>query len=150
MIVDAYVSGRYGSFLPYHLVTKEFFELAKERLNDQGIIAYNVIGTMHGWRADILGAVYQTLKSIFPQVYFFPASDSLNVVLIASKNPQRVTLPVLKQKAGDFIRQGRVTMPSFGTRVLSFQSAPPRSATHSPVLTDNFAPVDGLLTKTSR
>ena len=57
MILDAYKSGRYGSFIPYHLVTKEFFELAREHLTENGVVVYNVIGTMQGWRADILGAV---------------------------------------------------------------------------------------------
>lgn len=49
ILVDAYVQGRYGSAIPYHLATKEFFQLANQRLSTNGVLAYNVIGTTEGW-----------------------------------------------------------------------------------------------------
>src|SRR6185503_9627760 len=69
IILDAYQKNRYGSFIPYQLATREFFELASQRLTTNGVLAYNVIGTLQGWRADILGSIYKTMKGVFPQVY---------------------------------------------------------------------------------
>ncbi len=66
IILDAYVQGRYGSSIPQHLVTKEFFELVRDHLTTNGVVAYNVIGSLEGSRADVVGALYQTLKSVFP------------------------------------------------------------------------------------
>jgi len=49
IILDAYVRGRYGSSIPQHLATKEFFELARQHLNPtNGILADNVIGGING------------------------------------------------------------------------------------------------------
>ena len=86
ILLDAYTANRYGSFIPYSLATKEFFSLAKEHLTDNGVLAYNVIGDVDGRREDIVGAIYQTLKAIFPQVYAFTASSSRNVVLVATRS----------------------------------------------------------------
>lgn len=147
IILDAYTKGRYGSAIPYHLATKEFFELANERLSTNGVIAYNVIGTMSGWQTDILGAVYKTMKSVFPQVYFFPARGSYNTVLVGTKSPASVNMVELRKRADDLMRSKEVTLPTFRTRfqVLRLQPAP--GFYQSRVLTDDFAPVDGLLSR---
>jgi spermidine synthase len=145
IILDAYVKNRYGSFIPYHLVTREFFDLANEHLTADGVLAYNVMGSFQGWRADILGSVYRTMKSVFPQVYLFPAHDSLNVVLIGTKSKEKLTALVALQRGADLVRGGVVRMPTFSARLSSFREEPPPSFLRSPVLTDDFAPVDGLL-----
>ena len=51
IILDAYVHSRYGSAIPQHLATKEFFELARDHLSTNGVLVYNVIGTMNGWQS---------------------------------------------------------------------------------------------------
>lgn len=145
ILMDAYVRSRYGSFIPYHLVTQEFFKLADEHLTTNGVVAYNVIGTLQGWRADILGAVYKTMKSVFPQVYLFPATDSMNVVLIGTKSPGKVMPLQALHRAGDLARRKVVTLPNFEGRTRVFRIDPPPSFARSPILTDDFAPVDGLL-----
>lgn len=145
ILMDAYSSGRYGSQIPYHLATKEFFELARDHLTKDGVLAYNVISTLHGWRADILGAMYRTLKSVFPQVYMFPSKESLNVVLIATRSAPQTTLPILQRRAAELIAERRITLTTFQTRLLTFRSQPPPTSRLSPVLTDDYAPIDGLL-----
>jgi spermidine synthase len=145
IVLDAYVKSLYGSFIPYHLTTKEFFQLANEHLSTNGVLAYNVIGTFQGWRADILGSMYHTLKSVFPQVYLFPATDSMNVVLVATKSKEAMTVAVAQQRASELVQRALARMPSFAQRVRAFRSEPPSSFLRSPILTDDYAPVDGLL-----
>jgi len=144
ILLDAYVQGRYGSSIPQHLATKEFFELVRERLTTNGVVAYNVIGSMQGWHADIVGAIYRTLKSVFPQVYAFPARSSLNVVLVATRAPVRADPNALRQRMAMMIQSGRITLPTFRERFESFRSQAPLTAMSSPLLTDDYAPVEGL------
>jgi spermidine synthase len=145
ILVDAYVQGRYGSAIPYHLATKEFFQLAAGRLSTNGVLAYNVIGTTDGWQADIVGAVYRTMKEVFPQVSVFNCTSSLNVVLIGSTTPMKRDYRSLSSTALALRGAGRLKLPTFMSRLGTFRDSPPRNATQSPILTDDFAPVDGLL-----
>ncbi len=145
LVLDAYVQGRYGSSLPQHLATQEFFELARDHLTTNGVLAYNVIGSSRGgYRGDLVGAIYRTLGVVFPQVYVFPARTSQNVVLIATKAKGRAGLGGLRQRAAWLVQTGKVTMPGFRDRLEVLQDQPPPNASRSPVLTDDFAPVEGL------
>ncbi len=144
ILLDAYVGGRYGSGIPQHLATKEFFELVRGHLTTNGIVGYNVIGSLTGWHADIVGALYRTLKTVFPQVYLFPARSSQNVVLLATRSEFKADLHILRQRAAVLEQARRIHMPFFFDRLENFQAAPPASASRSPVLTDDYAPVEGL------
>jgi hypothetical protein len=114
------------------------------RLTTNGVVAYNVIGSMSGWRADIVGALYRTLNAVFPQVYSFPAKSSQNVVLIATRASGKADLTSLRKRANMLWQTERIRLPGFTDRVNSFQILPPRSLGRSPVLTDDYAPVEGL------
>ncbi len=144
IVLDAYVQGRYGSSIPQHLATREFFELVRDHLTTNGIVAYNVIGTVNGWHADIVGAIYRTLKAVFAEVYMFPASSSRNIVLIATKSGVKAELNTLRQRAALLEQSRRVALPGLRQRVEAFQSRPPPNALRCPVLTDDYAPVEGL------
>lgn len=145
VIMDAYTANRYSSYIPYALVTKEFFTLVNTRLTDEGILAYNVIGNVWDQRKGLVGSIYSTLKACFPQVYMFPSEGSYNVVMIATKSSKRVTKPELKKKLDEWTAASKVTFPNFEKRLTQFTAAPPASAKQSEILTDDFAPVDGLL-----
>lgn len=145
IFLDAYTASRYGSFIPYTLATKEFFMLAKEHLTTDGILAYNVIGNLSGSRTRLLGSLYVTLKSVFPQVYLFPVVTSQNVVVIATQSADKITLPGLEKRADDLVKSGRITLPTFHTRLGVFRAEPPANASRSRVLTDDYAPIDNLI-----
>jgi spermidine synthase len=144
IILDAYVHGRYGSAIPQHLATKEFFQLARDRLGTNGVIAYNVIGTLNGWQADLVGAIHRTLNSVFPRVYIFQATSTQNLVLVATKSNAKVDLNGLRQRASFLAQNNLIKLPAFHSRMDRFQAQPPPKAANSPVLTDDYAPVEGL------
>ena len=108
IILDAYLGGRYGSSIPQHLATKEFFELVRNHLTTNGVVAYNVIGTTSDWHAGIVGAIYRTLKTVFPQAYMFPARSSQNVVLLATMTGLKTDIYTLRQSAAVLARNRRV------------------------------------------
>ncbi|MGC8742286.1 MAG: spermidine synthase [Verrucomicrobiia bacterium] len=149
IIMDAYHSGRYGSYVPYHLTTKEFFQIALSRLTTNGVIAYNVIGTINGFQSDIVAAVYRTMKSVFPQVYLFPARESMNVVLIGTRSNIKTTKESLRAKANLLLRQKAVNFPMLIQRVEAF-CPPPANFDQAQLLTDDYAPVDDLLRAAQR
>ncbi len=145
IIVDAYTANRYSSFIPHALVTKEFFELVHTHLSDQGVLAYNVIGSVTDSRKGLVGSIYKTLKTSFPQIYMFPAEGSFNVVMVATKSPKRVTRPQLKQKLDHIATTSEKTFPNLAKRLRQFRTIPPSGLKKSKILTDDFAPVDGLM-----
>ena len=145
IILDAYTKSRYGSSIPPHLTTKEFFALAGGHLTTNGVLAYNVIGNIQDSRPEIVGALYRTLKEVFPQVYAFPAGTSLNVVLVATKSALPFNYARVQREGAALVQTRKVTLPTFAARLKVFRNAPPRSAGVSPVLTDDRAPVESLM-----
>lgn len=145
ILVDAYTTGPQGSSVPPQLASREFFEITSERLTDNGVLMFNAIGSLAGQRADMIGALYNTIHAVFPQVYLFPARESVNVVFLATKTSERYDARRLLEQAQIRIRDGTVTLPTFTHRVRSYVATPPRTAAHSPVLTDSYAPIDGLI-----
>lgn len=145
ILMDAYSTTRYGSSLPRQLVTKEFFTLASRHLSTNGVLAYNVIGQIQGYRATLIGAMYRTLSAVFPRVYMFPAVESQNVVFVATKSAEPLTYARAEREAQKLINSGTVTLPTFLFRVKSFTDAPAPNADASPLLTDDYAPIESLL-----
>lgn len=145
ILMDAYSTTRYGSSIPPHLTTKEFFTLARNHLGSNGVMAYNIIGTVKGWNADFVGGLFRTMREVFPHVYLFPANESQNVVLVATKSPERFDAARVRKEGMALARDRIVTLPTFTRRLQSFVDVPPPSASRSPVLTDDRAGVEGLL-----
>ncbi|MDH7599033.1 MAG: fused MFS/spermidine synthase [Sedimentisphaerales bacterium] len=145
IIIDAYTANRYGSYIPYTLVTKEFFELVKQRLNPGGIMAYNVIGSIYGGSEDIVTVMYKTIKTTFKQVYLFPASTSRNVVLIAVDTDEPVDTTQLAKKAESLMAGKDRSYPGLLTRLKNLRTGAPLGTSRARILTDDFAPIDGLL-----
>ncbi|HHY86689.1 MAG TPA: fused MFS/spermidine synthase [Verrucomicrobia bacterium] len=150
ILLDAYTKTRYGSSIPPHLATKEFFELARDHMSTNGVLAYNVIGQLHGWRADIIGAIYRTMKEVFPQVYLFPARTSMNVVLVGTRSAEPYDAERVQQVGMELARKGVLTLPTISTRLRAFSNVAPRAARSSPVLTDDRAPVESLARESNR
>jgi hypothetical protein len=64
MMVDVY---SHSMTIPFHLATREFFELAKEGLADRGSLFMNVLAIKRDSR--LAGVLRNTLASVFPYVY---------------------------------------------------------------------------------
>jgi spermidine synthase len=145
ILMDAYATTRYGSSIPPHLTTKEFFALARAHLTTNGVMGYNVIGQPQGLNADFVGGLYRTMREVFSQVYLFPATTSQNVVLMATRSSERFDAARVRREGLELMRTGRISLPEFPARLQSFVDTPPATASRSPVLTDDRARVEGLL-----
>jgi len=146
VIMDAYTSNKYGSYIPFHLATLEFFEIVDEHLSDDGVFAFNVIGQISGDREELVASIYNTMSNVFPNIYLFPATESHNVVFIASKDKAYLSKSDWTNTAVSMVNSGAVgTYPFYIIRANSYTDEVPEKWWASQVLTDDFAPVDGLL-----
>ncbi|MEM7407969.1 MAG: fused MFS/spermidine synthase [Pseudomonadota bacterium] len=129
ILIDAYR----GPFVPFHLLTREFYELAESRLAAGGAVAQNVEpSTM------LFDSAVATMRAVFDQVDMYPSGG--NVVLIAYNGEPRKPEALSRTAAA---RQQR-----FGFRYDLRALAQGRRRLTSPlegkVLTDDFAPANML------
>jgi len=75
-----------GSSIPFHLVTREVFDLVRSRLKPEGLFAMNAEAV--GWHHPLIESLAATLQSVFPHVQVLPMvepPDKLgNLVLLAA------------------------------------------------------------------
>ena len=164
IMMDAYGTGPYGSYLPYHLATSEFFGIAWNKLDNGGCLVYNAVGVHEGLNANVIRDLLPTLESVFQQVYVFQARTSLNTVFVAQKidvdalqdglrdgkpwpEGAWLTHPLSPAGFSELVLQMpdtfREKVPGFEARVTQFSRAYGARRTGS-ILTDDFAPVDLL------
>ncbi len=87
IVLDAYAS----TYVPYHLMTHEFFQTLEKRLESDGVVISNIIGSIEGSNSQLVKAVYKTMKETFPVAHVFPTEESprniQNVMLVSSNHP---------------------------------------------------------------
>ena len=67
------------------------------------------------------------------------------MLLLAFQRREPLSLGMALERGRDLVQRRVVTMPNFNDRVKVLRVDPPVSFLRSPILTDDFAPVDGLL-----
>ncbi len=81
IVHDAY----YSEAVPFHLLTREFFQMAVRRLTPTGIFVFNLISDVVGPDSTVFRAVYKDWQALFPAIYVFPVEMKRNVVLIGGR-----------------------------------------------------------------
>ena len=145
ILIDAY----FTDAMPFHLTTKEFFELAQKKLTPNGIIVANLISAVTGPSGKIARAFVRTQRQVFPQTYVFAARrpdnvslDTIqNVIVIATRDKQRVDIREIVKRASA-LDKGLFPDPIQDIGVAYFDKPVPEDV---PILTDDYAPTDNLL-----
>lgn len=131
VFLDAYR----GPFVPFHLLTKEYFELVKKRLAPGGVVAQNVEpSTM------VLDSAILTIGSVFRNVETFDAGG--NVVIIAYDG-EPIPDARLRERAKNITAQHKLR---YDLAKLLDAKKVIRPEQAAKVLTDDFAPVEMLKT----
>lgn len=142
IVLDAYTRNRYGSTIPPHLTTREYFQQLRQRLSPQGCLVYNCTGSE---TSAITRALYKTIATAFSQQYLFDTESSLNTVFVAwNGQGSRLTRERMVARARNLVQKGVVKLPNFVRRVGQLYSGPVETA-DVPLLTDDYAPVDTLM-----
>lgn len=144
IILDAYTSSRYGSTIPHHLTTREFFREVARCLRPGGVIAYNVTGEVEGWGSAITRALLKTITTEFTSPYLFQAESSRNTVILAFKGAtHKLSQSDVVRRAQELVKQGKVKLPEFVRRASRMVPVP--NVNDAVLLTDDYAPVDRLM-----
>jgi spermidine synthase len=143
IVVDAYLSSAYGPYIPFHLITREFFQEARNRLTVGGVLVYNVVGTILGPESSQVRSIYKTMNEVFPSIYLFPAETSMNVVFTAIKSKVTMTPEDVNLIGNRLFLERKVRIRAFGRRLMRCIAWAPFLG-DVPVLTDDFAPLERL------
>ncbi len=131
VFLDAYR----GPFVPFHLMTREYFELIKKRLNPGGIVAQNVEpSTM------VLDSAIKTLGTVFRNVDTYEAGG--NVVVIAYDG-DAIPIERLRERGKALTAQHKLR---YDIAELLGAKQVIRPQAGAKILTDDFAPVEMLKT----
>ncbi len=154
IVLDAYSK----SYVPFHLMTREYYQLLDDRLAPDGVIVSNHIGSMgqmaYNYETSKLWrAAYKTMAEVFPSVYAFQTRSNTdgvqNIILVADKNEASLTESEIREgqsTLGDEQRgagvQAEITTVDYADSLYDTD----RIRTDDvPVFTDQFAPVETLV-----
>jgi spermidine synthase len=129
ILVDAYR----GPFVPFHLLTTEFYRLVAEHLKPGGVVVQNVEPTTM-----LFDSAVATIKAAFEHTVFL--SGQGNIVIVAWNGPAKDDTTVMRQARERQAAHGfRYSLPE----LLASRFDPPWNEETLP-LTDDFAPVEYL------
>jgi spermidine synthase len=129
ILLDAYR----GGYVPFHLLTREFYTLVKQRLTPGGAAAFNV----HDG-SKLYASTVKTLGEVFAALDLYPSGVG-EVIAVASASP--LDPRTLERRAATLQeRHGfRFPLPQILRRRLE---QPRLQAANGDVITDDFAPAD--------
>ncbi len=159
IILDAFTGGR----PPFHLMTREFLELVKERLTTEGVVHLNIISALDGERGTFYRAVLKTFNTVFgpDHVYVFPKrydpdygytgsdTEGTNVELVATNFetvPHPLSADEVTRRARRLVQSRRVPIASLPIHASNYRPEQrQRDLSGEPILTDDYAPVDMMV-----
>ncbi len=139
IVLDAY----YADAIPFHLSTREFFQELKAKLTPTGILVSNIIGSVRGSDSKLFRSILKTLQTEFPQTYVFPVDEVSNIIVIATQEKERLSKQEVIRRSRRLEDERKVQFPL--ERMAHTYVLDPIPLQDVPVLTDDYAPVDGLL-----
>jgi spermidine synthase len=130
IILDAY----HGGYVPFHLLTKEFYTLIKQRLTPGGAAAFNVHdGTK------LYHSTAKTLADVFPTLEIYPSGVGEAIMIVTNRPVPDAEALASRATALQERYNFRFPLP----QVLQKRMANPASQTAGgEIITDNFAPVN--------
>jgi len=129
ILLDAYR----GGYVPFHLLTREFYALVKQRLAPGGAAAFNV----HDGNK-LYSSTIKTLGEVFPALDLYPTGLG-EVIAVATNAP--LDKDTLERRAATLqARHGfRFPLPQLLQRRMD---KPQTQAAAGDLITDDFAPAD--------
>jgi predicted membrane-bound spermidine synthase len=129
ILLDAYR----GGYVPFHLLTREFYTLVKQRLAPGGAAAFNVHDGSKLYASSV-----KTLGEVFSAVDLYPTGRG-EVIAVATAAP--VATQALEQRAAELQKRYgfRFPLPEILRRRMD---KPQSQAANGDVITDDFAPAD--------
>ena len=146
IVLDAFSK----NYVPFHLMTLEFYKLLSDRLTDGGVVISNHIGSTDENQptSDLYRANFKTFLEVFPKVFVLLTDHykTLQNIIIASvktgqpdvyDTPDEIEIANLQEASTKIIDEINYKDYVLESNVIS--------KTDIPILTDQYAPVENLL-----
>ncbi|MBI2453646.1 fused MFS/spermidine synthase [Candidatus Peregrinibacteria bacterium] len=133
VMVDVYKDEFY---IPFHLATREFFELVRDRLNPNGSMAMNI--AVSSQSSELLGMIKNTVAAVFPYTLVVrePASSNFLIYGFFEKPDLRASL------FEDLPLDLRSVLTGISKNITSFSFD-----SLEPIATDNLSPLEWFTEK---
>jgi len=128
ILVDAF----HGGYVPFHLLTKEFYELLKQRLTPGGAAAFNVHDGTKLYASTVL-----TLGDVFGDVHLYPSGEGEVIAIVTAGTAPDAG--ALAARAATLQEQYKFRFP---LPQLLARRSDKKPAQKGELLTDDFAPVN--------
>jgi len=130
--------------IPVHFTTKEFFQIAKDKLGSEGIFVANLIDDLSLSNHSFIKSEIKTFKTVFPNSYYFAVDSpdkigTQNIIFVGYNsdklidfNDQKITSddnPIINSLGKKQINQSGIDFSKYT------------------ILTDNYAPVEFLMSQ---
>jgi predicted membrane-bound spermidine synthase len=129
ILLDAYR----GGYVPFHLLTREFYALVRDRLTDGGAAAFNV----HDG-SKLYASTLRTLAQVFPQLDLYPTGVGETIVIAA---PAPTPKEMVERNAAALQEGYAFCFPLPELLLRRRDYIAPQSAA-ADIITDDFAPAD--------
>jgi len=144
IVLDAYSR----SYVPFQLMTLEFFKLIDSHLTSNGIVISNLISGTTPSNDQLLTAETTTISQIFPNVYTFAVdgasdTDPQNVIIVATLSTHHLGVTDFEELAST---NTIVKIPGMEDYLSNYFTP---IGNNPPTLTDDYAPVDTMLSPIS-
>jgi len=126
-------------YIPFHLTTREFFQLAADHLNPGGAVVVNAGRTATDYR--LVDALASTMAAVYPSVFLVDVPSFSNTMIFGTSEPTTMAdiLHNLSLAREPLVGQVAATAMGPGSGDLRV------STYHSQVFTDDLAPVERLI-----
>jgi spermidine synthase len=124
-------------YIPFHLTTREFFQLASDHLTPGGVVVVNAGRTTTDYR--LVDALASTMAAVFPSVFLVDVSSFGNTMIFGASQP--TTLDDVRHNL-DLAREPLVQQVA---AIAETTGGLRESTYHSQVFTDDLAPVERLI-----
>jgi spermidine synthase len=132
IVMDAYRQ----PYIPFHLTTREFFDLARQHLNPGGVAVVNAGRTANDFR--LVSALASTMRATYNDVYLVDVPQFTNTMIFGTTEPTSLedVRHNLQQGSGLYADVAQSALAEGNLRRSDYQGQ---------VFTDDLAPVERLI-----
>ncbi|TAK14905.1 MAG: spermine synthase [Anaerolineae bacterium] len=127
-------------YIPWHLTTKEFFQMTFDHLAEDGVLVINVGRAPDDRR--LIEVLVATLSEVFPSVHVMDIPNTFNSMVYATKQP--TTFDYLAANLNSLAASGD-THPLLLDAILTTLTYRQETPIGGQVLTDDHAPVERII-----
>ena len=147
VVLDAFSA---GGRIPFHLVTREFLQLCREKMTADGVFMMNINSALEGPLARIFQSMYRTIEAVFPNTYVFAVEHrgygddrTMNIILLATCGEERLSPQEWAARARDYRSDSYVKEDRLQQMVEDLLVRPPDTS-RAPIFTDDYAPIETM------